>query len=154
MVMRKTTTAVTPTATFHEIILREWQRRLGLEDWALSIDGACDRSMLEPIQAAGAIEYNELSKRGKIYVMDENDYNALAADQAAVTPYDWEEIVVHELLHAKLSLIYSGYGTLQERYVHQLIDDLARALVDAKRSQDIPLLELEDLDEDDDVEIL
>ena len=39
-----------------------------------------------------------------------------------------------ELLHLKFSLLGENENELQNRLVHQLIDDLAKALVGAKRS--------------------
>ena len=49
-------------------------------------------------------------------------------------PLDLEKTFVHELLHLKMSLIADNVGEFQERYVHQLINDLAVALVNAKRA--------------------
>ena len=50
-----------------------------------------------------------------------------------IVPFDWEKTIVHELLHLKTCLISDQWEPLQMRYMHQMIDDLARAFVDAKR---------------------
>lgn len=44
-----------------------------------------------------------------------------------------EMTLVHELLHLKLSLVSDNVPDLQVRYMHQIIDDMARAFVDVKR---------------------
>ena len=54
--------------------------------------------------------------------------------------FDWECTLVHELLHCKFCLLSNDSDELQTRYVHQLIDDLARAFVDAKRRGDTKCL--------------
>ena len=51
-----------------------------------------------------------------------------------MVPLDWEKTLVHELLHLKTCLVSSNVPDLQERVMHQMIDDLARAFVSAKRS--------------------
>jgi phage shock protein A len=48
-------------------------------------------------------------------------------------PFDFEKTLVHELLHLKFSLLADKVEDMQSRYVHQMIDEMARSLVDAKR---------------------
>ena len=50
-----------------------------------------------------------------------------------IVPFDFEKTLVHELLHLKFSLLSTNGDDMQARYVHQLIDEMARSLVDAKR---------------------
>ena len=52
-------------------------------------------------------------------------------------PFDFEEVLVHELLHLKTSLLSSMQEeeTLTDRILHTLIDDVARAMVDIKNTE-------------------
>ena len=43
--------------------------------------------------------------------------------------FEDRKTLVHELLHLKFCLLGDSGNDLQDRYVHQLIDDLARAFV-------------------------
>jgi hypothetical protein len=48
--------------------------------------------------------------------------------------YDKEKTLVHELLHLKFSFLGESGNDLQDRVAHQVLNDLAKSLVDAKRS--------------------
>jgi hypothetical protein len=51
-------------------------------------------------------------------------------------PFDFEVVLVHELLHLKFALLSDNSDcNIESRYVHQLIDEMARSFVDAKRFQ-------------------
>ena len=76
---------------------------------------------------AGCTEWTEANKTARIDMLDPNFYGE------RITPFDWEKTLVHELLHLKTSLVSDNVDALQARYMHQMIDDLARAFVDAKR---------------------
>lgn len=56
-----------------------------------------------------------------------------------IIEFDFEQILVHELLHIKFGLMSFTSNTYESKvnaeFRHQLIDDLARALVMAKRGQ-------------------
>ena len=111
--------------------VEEWTDCLGLQDWTITvlrrvhIDG----------DDCGLVEYVESTKSAVISLLmsdayDEGEYSE---------PYDMERTLVHELLHCKFALLYSDdEKDLQSRIVHQLIDDMARALVQAKRSGPCP----------------
>ena len=110
--------------------LQEWAERLGLTDWAISLHDCMPTGEMMDQGAAGCTEWQEVNKCARIEIMDPDEYGD------RVIPFDYERILVHELLHLKLCLISETFGenVLQERVAHQLIDDIARALIDAKRS--------------------
>lgn len=110
--------------------LQEWQERLGLTDWAISLHDCMPTGEMIDEGVDGCTEFQEVNKTARIEILDPDEYGD------RVVPFDYERILVHELLHLKLCLISEtgGEDPLQERVAHQLIDDLARALVDAKRS--------------------
>lgn len=110
--------------------LEEWQERLGLLDWRISLHDCVPAGEMTEENSSGFTEFQEVNKTARIEIMDPDDYGE------RVIPFDYERILVHELLHLKMSLIAETFGEdpMQERVAHQLIDDLARALVAAKRS--------------------
>lgn len=113
--------------TSHEKLLREWQNRLGLQDWTIKLNDNCTPDEMTMQNVSGCTDWQESIKTARIDIMDEKYYGV------RIRPFDYEATLVHELLHLKTSLLSSQVDDLQERYAHQLIDDLARAFVDAKR---------------------
>lgn len=116
--------------TEHERLLKEWQNRLGLQDWYIILKANCRPENMAMTDVEGCTTWTESTKSAWIDIMDEQFF----PDHAAARPYDFERTLVHELLHCKLSVLSDDDKSVQYRIVHQLIDDLARALVDAKRS--------------------
>lgn len=109
-------------------LLREWKDRLGLQDWTIKLNCNCTPEQMSMAESAGCTTYTETIKCARIDIVDPKYYGN------RIRPFNFEKTLVHELLHLKLCLIGDSSDTLQERLVHQYIDDLARALVDAKRS--------------------
>ena len=114
----------------HKALLSEWQARLGLMDWRIKLKAKCRPEEMEIENVAGCTVWSESIKSARIEIIDPRYYGD------RVVPFDWEKTLVHELLHLKTSLVSDGVEKLQERVMHQMIDDLARALVDAKRSME------------------
>lgn len=110
-------------------LLEEWVKRLGLQDWDIHINNNCKPEDMTLEDTVGCSEWSEAIKTARIDILGEEYYGE------RIRPYDFERTLVHELLHLKTSLISSQVSDLQERYTHQLIDDLARALVSAKRGE-------------------
>ncbi len=106
----------------------EWVKRLGLQDWKINLHPLCKPEEMTDAECSGCSVFQEVTKLARIEIIDEQYY---AEDR--IVPFDFEKTLVHELLHLKTSFISSECDPLQERITHQLIDDLARALVDAKR---------------------
>lgn len=113
-------------------LLDEWQTRLGLHDWRIKLNDNCKPDDMPVEESDGATEWTECNKTARIDILDPQYYGE------RIIPFDYERILVHELLHLKTCLISDLVPDLQARYMHQMIDDLARALVDAKRSKDEP----------------
>ena len=110
-------------------LLKEWQNRLGLQDWRIKLNDKCKPEDMLMEDVAGCTEWTESNKTARIDILDEKYYGK------RIVPFDYEKTLVHELLHLKTSLVSDNVPDLQTRYMHQMIDDLARALVDAKRSK-------------------
>ena len=113
-------------------LLNEWVTRLGLKDWHIILETNVKPEGMALQDADGCINYTEITKAAQIQIIDPT----LRKD--GIRPFDLEETLVHELLHMKLCLLERGEdwdNKLQLRLLHVIIDDLARAFVDAKRSK-------------------
>lgn len=108
-------------------LLIEWQERLGLQDWAIKVVDNCFPDEMGESDCDGYTMWQESIKTARIQILDPKYYGD------RMIPFDYEKILVHELLHLKLTLVSDEVEALQARYMHQIIDDLARAFVDAKR---------------------
>lgn len=109
-------------------LLKEWQKRLGLQDWRIKLCAKCKPDEMELEHVAGCTSWCESIKSAKIQILDPEYYGD------RIVLFDFEKTLVHELLHLKLCLVSSEVDDLQERVMHQIIDDLARAFVDARRA--------------------
>ena len=117
-------------------LLDEWQTRLGLKDWLILLETNVDPNKIPIRDADGCVSYEEIVKAAKIQIINPE---AIVSDEDTIRlrPFDFEETLVHELLHLKFCLLERGQKwdkKLQLRLMHQILDDISRALVDAKRS--------------------
>ena len=107
-------------------LLKEWIDRLKLNDWVIELQENCSPDDMN--DCCGLTNWQEVNKSAIIKIIDPQYYGE------RIIPFDAEKTLVHELLHLKTCLISDTENELQERIMHQLIEDLARALVNAKRS--------------------
>lgn len=108
-------------------MMKEWQNRLGLQDWRIKLNVDCAPHQMADEGCEGCSTFEESTKTARIDILDPKYYGD------RVVPFDREKTLVHELMHLKLCLLDTNDNDLQSRLVHQTIDDMARALVDAKR---------------------
>lgn len=112
-------------------LLQEWVERLGLQEWRIKLKTDCKEADMRQRGSAGCVEFTECRKTAVIEIMAEEEYGD------RIVAYDLEETLVHELLHLKFSLLddsaYADPSFMPDRFVHQLLDDMARALICAKR---------------------
>ena len=106
-------------------LLAKWANGLGLQDWVIELEEG--KYELKIDGCAGCTEWTESNKTALIQLIHPDAYGE------RIVPYDKEKTLVHELLHLKFCLLGESGNDLQDRLVHQLIDDLAKALVEAKR---------------------
>ena len=114
-------------------LLNEWQERLGLQDWVIVLCYNCKPKDLKLENCNAETEWVVSIKNATIRMLDKK------YDTDGTLKYDIEQALVHELLHIKFGIFdintYDYAGTVVDELRHQLIDDLARALVMAKRKQ-------------------
>lgn len=116
-----------------EKLLEEWQERLGLQDWNIILRYNCKKEDMELEDVNGESSWTTSRKVGVIRILN------LKLCEDDIEEFDFEEILVHELLHLKFSLLEYGKDNYANKVAlevrHQLIDDLARALVMAKNGE-------------------
>ena len=112
-------------------LLAEWQRRLGMQDWAIILQTDCDPDEMHVEGSVGCTSWQESTKSAYIQIVDPKKIGNLTRS------FDFEEVLVHELLHLKTSLLSSMKEdeTLTDRILHTLIDDVARAMIDIKNTE-------------------
>ncbi len=124
--MKKTKKTTPETA-----LLIEWMNRLGLQNWSIVLDAYCVPGEMSLAGTLGCTSWEESTRSAVIQIVDPDklDREKLARD------FDFEEVLVHELLHLKFSLLGSKNEeeTLSDRILHVIIDDLARAMVGIKK---------------------
>lgn len=108
-----------------------WKSLLGLTDWTIVLKTDCYSSEMTLQNVVGETEWSESIRAACIRIMSEDEFGD------RIVPYDAEKTLVHELLHLKFCLIGESGNDLQDRLLHQLIDDLARALVKAYRTMPV-----------------
>lgn len=117
---------------WQEDLIKEWVLRLGLTDWRIKFEVDLDQEDMETDDADGCSIYEESIKAATIQISKPDN------DESRLRPYNFEETLIHELLHLKFSFIQSDDpNSLQDRIVHQLIDDLARTFVQVKYSKPV-----------------
>lgn len=110
-------------------LLQEWQHRLGLDDWFIDLRTDVSPNDMQLNLCEGETEWNEVNKCAVINILNPKDYGT------RITPFDKEKTLVHELLHIKFAFLQNNENELQNRLVHQMIEDMAKALVNAKRNK-------------------
>lgn len=117
-----------------EKLLNEWQERLGLQDWAIILRYGCKQEDLELEECCGETQWQTSIKCATIKIISEEIYG-----NDRILDFDFEKTLVHELLHIKFSLLDMLNNSYESKVVdelrHQLIDDLARAMVMSKRGE-------------------
>lgn len=96
-----------------QIKLLYWQDKLRLNDWNIEIV-RCDPWNLAQQNRISEVEYEEATKQAVI----------------RLTYLSNEQSLIHELLHLKFCLLDDSGNQLQDRLVHQTIDDLAKAFAE------------------------
>jgi hypothetical protein len=107
-----------------EKLCREWQARLYLRDWDISIAYLPEEKMDD---AQGVCDPYPKLRRASIGILRLEDYPAEAA------PQDVEQTLVHELLHCYPHA--ARPGSVAEMFEEQGIEAAAKALVALKRAR-------------------
>jgi len=98
--------------------LRNWQKRLSMEDWNLSVQ-VVRKAALEK-DTWGTAEWDADSRTGVISVLDPMDYNLKGGELKR----DMECTIVHELVHIQVSSLAPDNPEAQEALVNKIMGAL------------------------------
>lgn len=111
-------------------LLEKWQKKLCLQEWRIRLKTHLLPEEMTMNDAAGCTEWSESIKTARIEIIDPAYYGD------RIMPFDFEKTLVHELLHLKFSFWCQNEDDVGDRVMHQMIDDLARALTECNRMED------------------
>lgn len=106
---------IAPLQIHLEKQLRAWQKRLGLENWNISVQ-VVRKTALDK-NTWGNAEWDSDNRRGVINVLDPQDYNLKGTELKR----DMECTIVHELVHIQVSPLDSGDPEAHEEIVNRIM---------------------------------
>lgn len=113
-------------------LLKEWKKRLYLDDWEIAIYFAHQCEMSKN-GLAGESNVNFVNMCGEIKILYPNDFDP----KEYIMRQSQEQVLIHELLHFKyMGFEENGASTIEGAYYdemqHQLLEQMARSLFLAK----------------------
>lgn len=112
-------------ATNEELaLLKKWKRKLCLQEWRICLKTNLHPEEMTMDDSAGCTEWSEAIKTARIEIINPACYGD------RIVPFNFEKTLVHELLHLKFSFWCQNEDDVGDRVMHQMIDDLARALTE------------------------
>lgn len=118
-------------ATNEELaMLEKWKRKLCLQEWRIRLKTHLRPEEMTMNDVAGCSEWSESIKAARIEIIDPAYYGD------RIVPFDFEKTLVHELLHLKFSFWCQNEDDIGDRVMHQMIDDIARALTEKRKSEE------------------
>lgn len=105
-------------------LLEKWKRKLYLQEWRIKLLTRLRPEEMTMNDVAGCTEWSESIKAARVEIIDPACYGD------RIVPFDFEKTLVHELLHLKFSFWCQNEDDVGDRVMHQMIDDLARALTE------------------------
>ena len=119
------------TATNEELtLLEKWKRKLCLNEWRIKLLTNLRPEEMTMNDVAGCSEWSESIKTARIEIIDPDYYGD------RIVPFDFEKTLVHEMLHLKFSFWCQNEDDIGDRVMHQMIDDLARALTEKRKCEE------------------
>jgi len=98
--------------------LKTWQKRLGMEDWRLTVRLVRQKDLDK--DTWGNAEWDPRGKTGTISVLNPVDYNLKGAD----LKLDMECTIVHELVHIQVSPFDAPNENVREDVVNRIMTAL------------------------------
>lgn len=112
-------------------LFAKWVKILQLEEWDIRFHWRVDPKRMTLTDCAGCTSYNEVCRQAVIQIAD---FDLYEMDMQGFE-MDYEQVLVHELMHLKMSILDDVKDKTQNRVVHVLVDGLARSLVRASRGE-------------------
>jgi hypothetical protein len=110
--------AITPVESRLDRQMRGWQKRLGLEDWSISLRLVRQSELSK--ESWGASEWDERTRTAEVHVLDPRDYNLRGGELRL----DMECTIVHELVHIQVSPLDAPDAGTREEVVNKIMGAL------------------------------
>lgn len=104
-----------------EALMHRWMATLGLFDWDIRLKWRVRSEDMPGEDALGYTNFNIVSKQAIVYMLDPVDF------RNDFFTYDYEEVLIHELLHIKFANLHNSDSQLMDLLLHQHIQDLAKS---------------------------
>lgn len=111
-------------------LFEKWRDRLHLEAWDIRFEWKVRQRDMYVDESCGCTRYEHSTRQAVIQILDEVD-----TDGVFEFSFDYERILVHELLHIKFSDLEDSGNELRDKLLHQLVDDMAKVLVGVERGE-------------------
>jgi len=110
--------AMSPVESHLDRQLRSWQKRLGMEEWRLTVRLVRQKDLDK--NTWGNAEWDPDEKTGTISVLDPLDYNL----KGGGLRLDMECTIVHELVHIQVSPLDARDENIREDVVNRIMTAL------------------------------
>ena len=110
--------AMSPVESHLDRQLRSWQKRLGMEEWRLTVRLVRQKDLDK--NTWGNAEWDPDEKTGTISVLDPIDYNL----KGGGLRLDMECTIVHELVHIQVSPLDARDENIREDVVNRIMTAL------------------------------
>ncbi len=116
--------------TEEQRLLEKWQKKLCLQEWRIKLVTHLRPEEMMIDNTAGCTEWSESIKTARIEIINPASYGD------RIVPFSFEKTLVHEPLHLKMTFWCQNEDNVSDRLMHQMIDDLARALTEGDSDED------------------
>lgn len=118
------------TEQMAQALFDKWVKILGLFDWDIKFYWKCDpKRMVE--DGAGCTSYNAVCMQAVVEIAD---FELYETDLKGFEAIDYEQVLVHELMHLKFADVYEASDhPVYEQTTHRLLDQLAKAFIKAAK---------------------
>jgi hypothetical protein len=110
-------------------LLRKWTKKLGIEDWTILLKINQSNETME--ENCGDIDLCFQNKSAVIRILDEKEY-----DKGIIESFNFEKTLVHELLHIRWATFQPDVESLEYKFFHQALNDMAKLLVGYENKSD------------------
>ena len=111
-----------------QMLFEKWVNILDLGSWNIHFEWSVKEKDMPEEDTTGYTQYLHTKKQAIITMLDPADFEI----DNEYFNYDYEQTLVHELLHLKFSDIEDSENELQNKLLHQLIDSLAKSFIKVK----------------------
>lgn len=119
----------TMTKEHAQKLFDRWVSALGLGEWEIRFNWRVRGIDMPDREMLGVTRYCLSSMQAEVSMVAEED-----APESGFA-YDYERTLVHELMHIKLAVVDDSGDEVHDNTVHMLVEQMARALVKAKRGE-------------------